>query len=77
MKLTRDELGRGLSRQLDGGYDTVRLAKWAYSVHLGASEIEPSLESELLKLIAMEQGPEFEMSEAELRDLARILQTAQ
>ena len=77
MKLTRDELGRGLSDELDEGYDPVRLAKWAYRMHLDANEIDAGLESELLKLIAMERGPEFQMSESELRDLAKILQTSQ
>ena len=77
MKLTRDELGLALSNELDEGYDPVRLAKWAYRMQLDASEIDAGLESELLKLIAMEQGPEFEMSESELRELARILRSTQ
>jgi hypothetical protein len=77
MNLTREELGLELSRELDEGYDPARIAKWAYRLHLDASKIDVGLEAELLKLITMEQGPEFEMSEGELRELARILQGTQ
>lgn len=77
MKLTRAELGRELSRELEEGYDPVRIAKWAYRLHLDAREIDVGLEPEMLKLIAMEQGPEFEMSESELIELARTLQATQ
>jgi hypothetical protein len=74
MKLTRKVLGRELSRQLDDGYDPVKLAKWAYRVQLDARDIDPKLASELLKLVAMEQGREFEITEAELREMAKSLQ---
>lgn len=77
MKLTRAELGRELARELDEGYEPVRIAKWAYRLYLDSFEINVGVESELLKLIAMEQGPEFELSESELLELARALQATQ
>lgn len=77
MRLTRQEFGRALSEELDDGYDPVRRAKWAYRTHLDATEIDVGLEQEMLKLIAMEQGPEFEMSESELRALVQTLQATQ
>jgi hypothetical protein len=77
MRLTRAALGRELTRELEEGYDPVRIAKWAYRVHLDSIEIDVGLEAEMLKLIAMEQGPEFEMSESELLELARTLQATQ
>ena len=77
MTLTRLEFGRELCEQLDIGYDPVRIAKWAYRMYLDAPGFAAGLEPEIFKVVAMEQGPEFVMSEAELRTLAATLQTSQ
>jgi len=75
--LTRFDFGRAFSERLDNGYDPLSLARWAYRVHLDAAGIEDGLETELLKIIAMEQGPEFELPVSELRALATALQVLQ
>jgi hypothetical protein len=76
MKLTREELGRALSRELDKGYDPIRIAKWAFLLHLDTTENDPGVDSELSDLMLMEE-PEFVMSEKELRELAHTLQGPQ
>ena len=77
MVLTRKEFGRALSEELDSGYDPVRLAKWACRLYLDKKCLDAGLEEEFLKLVNMVQGPEFEMSEGELRTMAATLQESQ
>jgi len=77
MVLTRKEFGRALSEELDSGYDPVRLAKWACRLYLDKKCLDAGLEEEFLKLVNMVQGPEFEMSEGELRTMAATLQASQ
>jgi hypothetical protein len=72
--LTRKEFGRALSEELDRGYDPVRLAKWACRIYWDAKGLDAGLEDEILTLVNMVQGSEFEMSEGELRTMAKRLQ---
>lgn len=74
MRLTRKDFGDGLLRELRAGYDPVRLSRWAYRMHLESRELEVGLEATMLRIIAMEEGPEFCLSEGELLDLGRSLQ---
>ena len=69
-KLFADEL----LHQLSSGYDVVRIARWAFSIYMSHSrELELGLKSEIMQVVAMEEGPEFEMSEQELRQFASHL----
>lgn len=71
--LDRTQVGEGLLTELQRGYDVVRIARWAYELHLGTREFEEGVDLILLKLIAMEEGPEFVISEADLKRLAASL----
>jgi hypothetical protein len=75
MVYTKKQFGHALEEKLNLGYDAVRIARWAFDQVFIAPDIklEDGLRSVLLKIIAMEQGPEFEFSEPELRDLAHEL----
>lgn len=71
MNYTLNEFGSELLDELDRGYDVVRLARWAYSRYLHqCSHMESNLREKIMQVVAMEEGPEFEMSEAELREFA-------
>lgn len=74
MSYPKKDFGLRLKEQLNIGYDVVRVARWAYQEYLDhCSELEPGLKSEMMKIIAMEEGPEFEMSEQEIQTLANEL----
>jgi len=69
-----NDFGRELLCELNRGYDIVRMSRWAmatYMKHSGCTD--PSLDSEIMKVIAMEEGPEFEMTEEQLREFAQRL----
>jgi hypothetical protein len=70
------DLGRELLQQLDDGYDIVRIARWAYQLFLDSRGTGEDLRSILMKLVVMEEGPEFELSESELRQMAQSLMGA-
>jgi hypothetical protein len=72
MTYTKKQFGQALEEKLNSGYDAVRIAQWAYDKVLLAHgrELEDGLWDVLLQITAMEQGPEFEFSESELRALA-------
>lgn len=73
MTVTRAEFGRALREELKRGYDVVRIARWAYEFHLRATDFESGLEPEILRVIAMEEGSEFEQSVEDLERLADAL----
>ncbi len=74
MSYLKKEFGLRLKEQLNAGYDVVRVARWAHQEFLDHSgELEPGLQPEMMKVIAMEEGPEFEMSEQEIQMLANEL----
>jgi len=68
--LTRKEFALALRAQLDQGHDPVRIARWAYELHLSARSFEEGLESDILQLIAMDMGEEYEIGEQELQRIA-------
>ncbi len=71
MTYSKKEFGQSLKKQLLSDYDVVRLSRWAHSLFLEhSSHLEPGLQEILMQLAAMEEGAEFEFSEAELRKLA-------
>jgi hypothetical protein len=72
MKYSKQQFVRELKDQIDTGYNPVRIAQWAHNeIYLKHSRyLEQGLQELLMQLIAMEEGPEFEISESELRKLA-------
>jgi hypothetical protein len=74
MTYSRQDFGRDLLSELDEGYDVVRLSRWAMSVYMQqCQKTEPELDKLIMSIVAMEEGPEFEYKEPELRELASQL----
>lgn len=74
MNYQASDFGRELLWELNRGYNIVRISRWAMAAYLKHSSCtDPSLDSEIMKVIAMEEGPEFEMTEEELRKFAQRL----
>jgi hypothetical protein len=76
MTYTRQDFGRDLMAELTRGYDVVRLSRWAMSVYMkNCQETDAELDKAIMGVVAMEEGPQFEISEQELRQMADELQT--
>jgi hypothetical protein len=68
------DFGRDLLSELKRGYDVVRISRWAMAIYLkNCSCIDPLLKKEVMKVVSMEEGPEFEMAEEQLREFAHCL----
>lgn len=65
-----NELATLLEKALIGGFDTTKLSRVAFGVyqHYGL-DLTPEMDHIILTLMAMEEGPEFELNESEVRDL--------
>ena len=71
---SKHDFGFGLLSEIERGFDVVRLSRWAFSVQMDhGREFEEGLDDIVMSVVAMEEGPEFEYSQTELRDLARKL----
>jgi hypothetical protein len=76
MKLSKAEFGKMLANKLNETNDVVTISRWSYEIFLERQrEVEPSLRNLLLDLMRMEDSPEFEYSDDELRKIAKELQT--
>jgi hypothetical protein len=74
---SKREFGQALLSEMAKGFDVVRLSRWAFAVRLEHErEFEEGLDDIVMSIVAMEEGPEFEYSEVELRDLAQGLCSA-
>ena len=74
MTYSSGDFARELLGELQKGYDVVRLSRWAMATYLKHSHgIEPELKREIMAVVVMEEGPEFEMTEHELREFAERL----
>lgn len=73
MTYTRQQFARDLLGEMDHGYDVVRIARWAFSKKMDPDiRIEdPELDAMVMQVVAMEEGPEFEYDEPELRKMAQ------
>jgi len=59
-----------LERIAVGGFDIFKISKEAFSIYQDPGlSLTKDLDMALLSLIAMEEGPEFEMTEKEFQDL--------
>ena len=76
---TKAEFGRDLLSQIEDGYDPVRIARWAFSKFMDpdAGIRDKELSDLILEVVVMEEGPEFEYSEEELRQFAERLVMSQ
>lgn len=65
-----NELAMVLEKALIGGLDTTKLSRLAYGVYQQSGlDLTPEMDRIILTLMAMEEGPEFELNESEVRDL--------
>ena len=64
------QLRAEVEAELANGYEPARLAKRAFQIYFEQGrDMDPALDEAILRLIAMEEGPEFELSEAEVLQL--------
>lgn len=71
MTYTKKQFGSELKREIEGDNDNDEISKWAFNIYTNHGlEFENGLESFVLKLISMEEGPEFFLSKEELNSLA-------
>jgi len=63
-----------LREHLERGANQTEIARWAYQVYLDERDTTEGVDECLLTLVAMEEGPQFEMSFDELRQLASELE---
>jgi hypothetical protein len=65
-----NELAMLLEKALVGGFDTTKLSRVAYGVYQQYGlDFTPEMDRIILTLMAMEEGPQFELNESEVRDL--------
>lgn len=73
-KMKKTQIGFELLNQLKKGYDTHRIARWAYNYYIdNLRELSEKSQALLENIFFMEEGPEFIISEQELYDLADSL----
>jgi hypothetical protein len=76
MTYSDQQFGHDLLAQLEGGYDPIRVGKWAFTVWKmdpDRRHRSPAVEQCLGDLAVMEEGPEFEIPELEVRAMAQRL----
>ena len=71
---TKSQFGKELEEELELKYDIVTLSRWAFQKYTDNREFEDGLSKEIMKIVAMEEGPEFEYTKEELHELALKLQ---
>ena len=69
---TAKQLAEDLTAKLDAGLSPLDIAKWAYEVYLARCRdlVDDGTRQALMKLFAMSEGPEFEYTHDELRQMA-------
>jgi hypothetical protein len=78
MTYTAGDFARALLNELQKDFDIVCLSRWAMRIYLmHCREMEPQLQSEVMTVVAMEEGPEFELTKDELVQLAHRLMTGE
>ena len=71
MTYTKKEFGLELKVKLLQGNNYAKISKWAFKIYIDQGlEFENGLDYIVLKLIAMEEGPEFILSKEDLLILA-------
>jgi len=74
VKYALKNLGEDLIKELDKGFDVVRIANWARTLFFYSRyDFSPQVEDVLKAIYYMEAGPEFEYSENELKLLSLML----
>ncbi|MGN8103917.1 hypothetical protein [uncultured Pseudomonas sp.] len=67
---SNNKLAIDLEKTLARGFDITKIAEAAFKIHQDhCLELTTPMRRALLVLMAMEEGPEFELTEAEFTDL--------
>ena len=67
----KNQFGIELKQQIEGGYDVRRISNWAYQeAYTTHRTFEDGLYDVIMTVVMMEMGHEFELSEAQLLQLA-------
>jgi len=65
--MNKRAIAEGLKAELNKGYDTDRISKWAYHTYSeNITDLDPSLKNILNDLSVMDMDPQFELSMEEL-----------
>lgn len=71
---SKQQFARDLLEVLQREPSTLEISRWAYELYLDRiREFEPGLESVVMDLVLMEEGPQFEYTIEELYALANKL----
>jgi hypothetical protein len=74
MEYTNQKIGQELKAQLEIGYNIKRISRWAYRIfHYNMEDLSNEQEDMLIGLFSMEDDPQFEFTEEELKLLAEKL----
>jgi hypothetical protein len=74
MSYTLKQFGTELLRELSIGFEVVRISRWAHGRYLANCRgLDAAVRGTIMQVVAMEEGPEFEMSESELKEFANRL----
>ena len=74
MSYSKADFGLDLQGQLNRGYDPQRIGEWAHEMYmLHCGKIDADLEEIIVDLFVLEEGPEFEIPESQLKQLAERL----
>ena len=75
MIYSKKDFANDLKTQLDLGYVPKRIGSWAHQIYLQhCGKMDLQLEEIIVDLFVLEEGPEFELPESELRALIKILE---
>ncbi len=69
MTYTPTDFRNDIIKEIEKGYNPIRIAQLAYDIDLdNGANISTEFHDEILGVMMMESGPEFEMTEEQLRD---------
>ena len=74
MTYAKRDFGTDLLNEVNRGFDVVRLAGWAMRLYSDRiREFGDGVKDAVMEVVVMEEGPEFEMTEEQLREFAQRL----
>ena len=78
MSYTLHQFGTELLLELNDDFDVVRVSRWAYEKYISnCRDVDQLTRAAMMQIVAMDEGPEFEMNESELRKFAHDLRGTQ
>lgn len=74
MYISNKEIGNELKKNLESGFDIVKISRWAYGlIYDNRSRLNADVTEILTDISIMEDDPQFEYTEKELRFTANVL----